>query len=80
MGERVNISYSVDIDELDIEVQRLIKSALIQIQYVVGECNSIEQASPLTVKNTELIDFIRDKLAKADIIFSDINNIINLYL
>ena len=80
MGERVNISYSVDIDELDVEVQRLIKSALVQIQHIVGECNSIDQAFPLTVENTKLIESIRVKLAKADIIFGDVNNIINGYL
>ena len=80
MGQRVNISYSVELDELDIEVQRLIKLALIEIQQVVGECNMIEQAAPLTLNNCELLDKIRQKLAKADIIFNDTTNIINGYL
>jgi hypothetical protein len=80
MGQRVNISYSVELDELDIEVQRLLKSALVEIQYVVGECNMIEQSAPLTVSNCALIDKIRQKMAKADIIFNDTTNIINGYL
>jgi len=80
MGQRVNISYSVELDELDIEVQRLLKAALIEVQHVVAECNAIEQAAPLTVSNCELIDKIRQKMAKADIIFNDTVNIINGYL
>ncbi|HAI41511.1 MAG TPA: hypothetical protein DCM40_27050 [Maribacter sp.] len=80
MGERVNIQYSVDIDELDIEIQRLIKSALIEIQHVVSECNTIDQSNPLTLQNYELFDIIRRKLSKADIIFSDVANILNGYL
>jgi hypothetical protein len=80
MGERVNISYSVELDELDIEVQRLLKAALVEIQYVVGECNAVDQSSPLTVNNCEIIDKIRQKMAKADIILNDTTNIINGYL
>lgn len=80
MGQRVNISYSVELDELDIEVQRLLKAALIEVQHIVGECNAIEQAAPLTVSNCDIIDKIRQKMAKADIIFSDTVNIINGYL
>jgi len=80
MGQRVNISYSVELDELDIEVQRLIKTALIEIQHVVGQCNAVDQAAPLTVNNCEIIDQIRQKMAKADIILNDTVNIINGYL
>ena len=80
MSQRVNITYSVEIDQLDIEVQRLIKSALSEVQTMVNDCNNIEQAAPLTVENCQLIDRIRQKLAKADIVFADVNNIINGYL
>ena len=80
MAQRVNITYSVEIDQLDIEVQRLIKTALIEIQAMVGECNSVEQAAPLTIDNCQIIDNIRQRLAKADIIFGDVANIINGYL
>lgn len=80
MTQRVNITYSVEIDQLDIEVQRLIKTALIEIQAMVSECNSVEQAAPLTIDNCQIIDNIRQRLAKADIIFGDVVNIINGYL
>ena len=80
MSQRVNITYSVEIDQLDIEVQRLIKSALSEIQTMVNDCNSLEQANPLTIDNCQLIDNIRQRLAKADIVFSDVVNIINGYL
>ncbi len=80
MSQRVNITYSVEIDQLDIEVQRLIKSALSEVQTMVNDCNSLEQANPLTIDNCQLIDNIRQRLAKADIVFSDVVNIINGYL
>tara|TARA_A100001391_G_scaffold104521_1_gene69785 strand:- start:164 stop:556 length:393 start_codon:yes stop_codon:yes gene_type:complete len=80
VSQRVNITYSVEIDQLDIEVQRLIKSALSEVQTMVNDCNSLEQANPLTIDNCQLIDNIRQRLAKADIVFSDVVNIINGYL
>jgi gas vesicle protein len=80
VSQRVNITYSVEIDQLDIEVQRLIKSALSEVQTMVNDCNSLEQANPLTIDNCQLIDNIRQRLAKADIVFNDVVNIINGYL
>jgi|18_taG_2_1085343.scaffolds.fasta_scaffold00852_3 hypothetical protein len=80
MSQRVNIQYSVDLDELDIEVQRLIKGALVQLQYMVSKCNQIEQADPLTIKNCDLINDIRQHISKADQTLSDTTNIISGYL
>ena len=80
MTQRVNITYSVEIDQLDTEVQRLIKDGLIRIQEVVSKCNSIDLALPLTLEVYQNIDDIRQQMAKADIILNDVSNIINGYL
>ena len=80
MGQRVNIQYSVELDQLDVEVQRLIKGALTHIQQAVNECNQINQAAPLTIGNCDRIDDIRTKLSSADQSLSDISNIIHGYL
>ena len=80
MSQRVNISYSVELDELDVEVQRLIKKSLIEVQGIVDECNNIDQEAALVIKNCEVIDSIRRKMAKADLIFGDAINIINGYI
>ena len=80
MSQRVSIQYSVDLDELDVEVQRLIKSSLIHIQYITDQCSQIDQIDPLTIKNCELIDEIRARMAKTDQGLNEVANIINGYL
>jgi|TARA_R110000737_G_scaffold228842_1_gene242735 hypothetical protein len=80
MSQRVSIQYSVDLDELGIEVQRLIEGSLVQIQHMVGKCNQIEQTDPLTIKNCDLINDIRQHLSKADQTLNDVTNIISGYL
>jgi len=80
VSQRVNITYSVEIDQLDIEVQRLLKTALGEVQQLVNDCNNVDMASPMTVDNSQLIDRIRQRMAKADIVFGDVVNIVNGYL
>jgi len=80
MGQRVNIQYSVEIDDLSSEVARLLTKSLVEIQEIINVCNQLDQAETLNLKNCEVIDTIRKKLAKADLMFADTNNIINGYL
>ena len=80
MSQRVNISYSVELDELGAEVQRLLKNALLGVQKVVVECNEIDQQEPLTLGVSNKIDSVRRQMAATDIIFNDVSNIINGYL
>ena len=80
MSQRVNISYSVELENLDVEVQRLLKNALVCIQRLVNECNEIDQEVPLTLQVSQKIDDVRQQMALADVIFSDVSNIINGYL
>jgi hypothetical protein len=80
MSERVNISYSVELDELNFEVQRLILKGLRDIQELIKDCNNIDQEDVLVLKNSETIDEVRRTMARADLVLADAANIINGYL
>ena len=80
MSQRVNISYSVEIDDLGTEVKRLLNNALLGVQKVIVECNKIDQEAPLPLDASDKIDGVRREMAATDIIFSDVSNIINGYL
>ena len=78
MGQRVNIQYSVELDDLQSEVNRLFSNAIMELDTVlpVG-------ASPVAKLGTDGIDkieSIRHKLAKIDIMLNDIQNIVEGYV
>ena len=78
MGQRVNIQYSVEIDELQDEVNRLFGNAIIELDKVqpVG-------GAPVAKLGTDGIDKVeasRHKLAKIDIMLGDVQNIIEGYV
>ena len=80
MGQRVNIHYSVEIENLGEEVARLLKNSLTEVTEIIRECNELDQTETLNLKNSETIDAIRRRMASADLMFADTNNIINGYL
>ncbi len=80
MQERVNIQYSVELNDLSSEVARLLTKSLVEIQEIIKDCNELDQEETLNLKNSETIDAIRKRLAKADVMFADTNNIIKGYL
>ena len=78
MGQRVNIQYSVELEDLQSEVNRLFGNAIMELEKVqpVG-------GSPVVKLGTDGIDkieTIRHKLAKIDIMLSDIQNIVEGYV
>lgn len=75
MGQRVNIQYSVELDELDVEVSRLFKEAMKNIDF-----RSPLSPISLGTEGLQQIELIRTKLAKADIMLGDIQNIIEGYV
>lgn len=78
MGQRVNIQYSVDIEELSDEVNRLFGKAIKELDLVapVGGTPKIK----LGTDGLEQLDFLRRKLAKIDIMLGDIQNIVEGYV
>jgi len=78
MGQRVNIQYSVEIDELQDEINRLFHNAIIELDKVqpVGGAPVVK----LGTEGIEQVDSIRQKLTKVDIMLGDVQNIIEGYV
>jgi len=78
MGQRVNIQYSVELDDLDEEVNRLFGKAIkeLDLSAPVGGTPRIK----LGTDGLEQLDFLRRKLAKIDIMLGDVQNIIEGYV
>ncbi len=78
MGQRVNIQYSVELDDLQSEVNRLFSNAIMELDKVqpVGGAPVVK----LGTDGLDKIESIRHNLAKVDIMLSDIQNIIEGYV
>ena len=77
MGQRVNIQYSVDLGDLDAEVNRLFDSAVKQLAALAPP--SFDYVS-MDLSGIERIDELRQKLAKIDIALGDVQNIVEGYV
>tara|TARA_Y100001973_G_C5165232_1_gene315739 strand:- start:855 stop:1286 length:432 start_codon:yes stop_codon:yes gene_type:complete len=78
MGQRVNIQYSVDIGDLEGEVNRLLLKAHERI-------DKLSSAAPpdtrtLSVESIDHIENLRAEMAQIDYSLSDLNKIITGYL
>ena len=75
MGQRVNIQYSVELDDLEAEVNRLFKAAIKNL-----ELRTPMSSLSLGTEGIDQVDNLRRKLARADIMLGDIQNIIEGYV
>ena len=74
MGQRVNIQYSVELEDLEEEVNRLYSNAITRLV-------ALPNASlNLGTEGLEKVDSFRQKLAKVDIMLGDVQNIIEGYV
>lgn len=75
MGQRVNIQYSVELEELESEVNRLFKAAMRNLDFKspLGHLS-------LGTEGMDQVDSLRRKLAKADVMLGDVQNIIQGYV
>ena len=81
MGQRINIQYTVDIDELESEVQRLMHTALDNLGEVGGEINwAGGNDSLMTYDMLQNIDQARQRLMTVDLRLADLHGIIEGYL
>jgi len=79
MGQRVNIQYSVDIEDLPAEVERMASNALTKLEAMTQK--HLAGAPPtLSLEAHRQIDELRRELATVDIALSDLNNLIGSYL
>tara|TARA_R110000824_G_scaffold92217_3_gene223864 strand:+ start:6605 stop:6937 length:333 start_codon:yes stop_codon:yes gene_type:complete len=84
MGRRINIQYSIDIDDLGLEVGRLLGTAYDGMDFCAkaGRLKDGEDQTgrPLSLEKMEHIDELRRKLAAIDYTLQDTHNIISAYL
>ena len=84
MGQRVSIQYSVDIEDLEMEVATMVKRAASKLEGCgedLGHTVGVAQQSPcLTVKMIEELTSFRKAIAKIDYTLEDISNIISSYV
>ena len=78
MGQRVNIQYSVELDDLQSEVNRLFGNAIMELERVQPSGGS--PVAKLGTEGIDKIESVRHKLAKIDIMLSDIQNIVEGYV
>jgi Mg2+ and Co2+ transporter CorA len=74
MGQRVNIQYSVELEDLEEEVNRLYSNAITHLIVLPDSCIN------LGTEGLEKVDSLRQRLAKTDIMLGDIQNIIEGYV
>ena len=80
MGQRVNIQYSVELDDLQDEVNRLYSNALTEVERIGTERFGDPRAQhwvSLDLSGLQKIDALRTKMAQIDIMLSDIQSIID---
>jgi len=83
MRQRVNIQYSIDLEELPWEVNSLISRAstkLVKASNTLSDIHQREAESLLTLKAVEGISLLRQRLADIDFILEDTTNIISGYI
>lgn len=78
MGQRVNIQYSVEIDDLDEEVARLFKKAVTQLEDIGSGWGS--GYISLDLEGLRMVDELRQNLARIDIALGDVQNIVQGYV
>ena len=76
--QRINIQYSISMDELPSEVLRVYNKSLEQLKNI--QLPKLDQREILNSSVTKLIDETRQELAKADLVLSDVQSIINSYV
>ncbi len=77
-NQRINIQYSIGMDELPTEVTRVYKKALAQYRNV--GLPDISKNEILTSPVIKVIDEARQNLAKLDIMLGDVQSIVNAYV
>ena len=84
MGQRVNIQYSIDLDNLPEESKRLLNTAVIKLKHGITDIlPSLAQrvmGEMLTLSTITDIERLRKTLSDADYILNDTMNIINGYI
>ena len=84
MNQRVNIQYSIDVDDLDFELERLLartKDCLNQTNSELQKMVNQTKGSQILRSDTvERISEIRENLARVDFTLSDVSRLVGAYV
>ena len=81
MSQRVNIQYSIDITDLEGEVQRLIDRSVERLEKMLSTFNSAyTDEDVLAFHTVESINSLRIQMAEVDYCLGDINKIVSEYV
>jgi len=78
-NKRVTLTYTVDLDDLEAEVERLYNRALTLLSACVEDATTHMDA-PMSLETVECLDELRKNLASVDFMLGDINKIISGYI
>ena len=79
MSQRVTVQYSIPIEDLSFEVDRLYEDALIQLSNICSNNDKL-RSDTLSLSSAEQIDEFRIALAKVDTRLAEVNSLINGYV
>ena len=82
MSQRINLQYSINIDELDDETARLISKAFVSLSAAKAQLSALsaKKTNTLTLSNFDEITEIRKSITSIDHQLSDICDIIKGYI
>ena len=80
MSQRVNIQYSIDLEELPEEVDRLLAKCNSEINNSLSVLSTICEKNMMSVDWLSAVSDLRLSLAKADHVLDDISKIVTGYL
>jgi hypothetical protein len=80
MGQRVNIQYSVELEDLQKEVTRLFDNAIKVLELNPIRTRPDRDTITLGTDGLDNIDLLRRRLAKVDIMLNDVQKIIEGYI
>ena len=82
LEERVNIQYSIDMDELPQEVQRLIEKACCSLEDACTADMSrlVKSEDFLSLSTLTGVEQLRKKLSAVDYILNDVSQIVNVFI
>ena len=80
MGQRINMQFTIDIDELPAETKRILTKTEQQIEALSTELEEISKMEILTLSCAESLDEVRKSISAIDYGISDVVNIIKGYV
>ena len=76
MSQRISIQYSIDIDDLEDEVVRLLNKSFGELAIL----SDVEIVNPLSLYTMESVDSVRQRLAAIDATLQDVTAIVSGYV